>query len=225
MTTVPDFIWAHCNECAQETKHEIVSRVDRRREFQDGQYSIEAGSVWKTLRCRGCEEVTLHRRDWCSEDDPTDGPSPGTYFPPRVSRRKPAWAGRFEVPTEYMGLLDEIYIALHADSRRLAMMGARALIDVIIRHTVGDQGNFGKGLQHLVDTQLISQRNSEIIEAAVDAGHASAHRGHRPSIDNVNIVIDIVENLVHNEILSGDAKSLRSSTPKRKKAVKATGTE
>lgn len=221
-----DHIWAHCNECAQDTKHDVVSQVDRRREFQDGQYTIEVGAVWKTLQCRGCDEVTLHRRDWCSEDDPMDGWSdPGTYFPPRVSRRKPAWVSRVEVPTEYMGLLDEIYIALHADSRRLAMMGARALIDEIIRRTVGDQGNFAKGLQHLVETQLISQRNREIIEAAVDVGHASAHRGHRPSIDNVNIVIDIVENLIHNELLSGDAESLRSSTPKRSKAIQTTESE
>ncbi len=222
MTEAPKFIYAHCNSCAQETKHEIMSRVDRRREFQDGQNTIEVGSVWKTLRCKGCDEVSLHRRDWCSEDDPMDAPDCGTYFPPRVSRRKPDWAGRLEVPTEYKGLLEEIYIALHADSRRLAMMGVRALIDEIIRSTIGDQGNFGKGLQHLVDTQLISQRNREIIEAAVDVGHASAHRGYRPSIDNVNLVIDIVENLIHNEILSNEAESLRSSTPKRTKAVKAT---
>jgi hypothetical protein len=225
MTDAPEFIWVHCNECARETKHEIMSRVDRRRAFQDDRYTVEVGSVWETLRCKGCEEVSLHRRDWCSEDDPMDASETGTFFPPRVSRRKPDWAGRLKVPTEYKGLLDEIYIALHADSRRLAMMGVRALIDEIIRSTVGDQGNFGKGLQHLVDTQLISQRNREIIEAAVDVGHASAHRGYKPNIDNVNLVIDIVENLIHNEILSGEAESLRLSTPKRKKAVKATGTE
>jgi hypothetical protein len=154
-----------------------------------------------------------------------DGPSPGTYFPPRVSRRKPAWAGRYEVPSEYTALLDEIYIALHADSRRLTVMGARALFDAIIRRNVGDQANFAVGLKALEEKKLISEHNSKVIEAALDVGHASAHRGHKPSNDAVSIVIDIVEHLIHNELLSDDAESLRSSTPKRVKDKKATDSE
>lgn len=225
MSEAAKVIWSHCNECGRETRHDIVNRVDRERSFDEGQYSVEFGSVWRTLQCRGCEEVSLHRRDWCSEDDPMGGPSPGTYFPPRVSRRKPAWARRYEVPAEYTDLLDEIYIALHADSLRLAAMGARALFDAIIRRNVGDRDNFAVGLKALQEEKLISEHNREIIEAALDVGHASAHRGHKPSNDAVSIVIDIVEHLIHNELLSDDAESLRSSTPKRVKAKKAKASE
>ena len=153
-----------------------------------------------------------------------DGPGPATYFPPRVSRRKPAWFDRYDVPSDYKGLLEEIYTALHADSRRLAMMGTRSLVDAVIRRTVGDAGGFDKGLDALVAKYVISERDRAIIEAAVDAGHASAHRGHQPAPDDVNVVIDIVERLIHAEILAEQAQALKATTPPRKRGL-AKGTE
>jgi hypothetical protein len=97
------------------------------------------------------------------------------------------------------------------------MMGARALIDAVIQRSIGDQRDFGVGLKGLVEGGLISQRNKEIIEAAVDVGHASAHRGYRPTSDDVNVVIDIVENLIHNELLAKPAQALRTTTPPRER--------
>ncbi|MEO5350319.1 MAG: DUF4145 domain-containing protein [Magnetococcus sp. YQC-3] len=159
----------------------------------------------------------MHRIDWCMDDDPGQG----IYFPPRVSRHKPVWMNSFDFPVEFSGLLDEIYVALHADSRRLSMMGVRALIDAVIRHSVGDQANFSMGLDSLVENRLISERNREIIAAAVEAGNASAHRGYIPTSDDLNIVIEIVEHLIHNELLAKQAEKLKSTTPSRKQAAKA----
>lgn len=211
----PEVLWSHCNECGNETKHDVVHIASRRRTYDVDRYSVDVGTGWKVLQCRGCEEITLRRVDWCSEDDPSDGPSPATFFPPRVSRRKPAWAIRYDLPPEYLGLLDETYTALHADSRRLAMMGARALIDAVICRNAGDQQNFARGLDALVEKYLISEQDRGIIEAAVNVGHASAHRGHNPTPDEVNVVIDIVERLIHTEILAKQAQELQKSTPPR----------
>ncbi len=210
-----ELLWSHCNECGRETKHNVVFRADRCRSYEDDQYSVDVGSVWKVLQCCGCEEVTLQRTDWCSEDDPMGGPSSATYFPPRVSRRKPAWTSRYDLPWEYASLLGEIYTALHADSCRLAMMGARALIDAVIRRKAGNQQTFSQGLDALAEMQLISEQDRKIIEAAIDAGHASAHRGHEPKSKDVNVVIDIVERLIHAEILVEQAEELKKSTPPR----------
>ena len=209
----PKVRWSHCNECGRETKHNVVHRADRRRTFDDDRYSVEVGSVWTVLQCCGCEEVTLRRVDWCSEDDRTEGPGPFTYFPPRVSRRKPAWVSLFDVPSEYLSLLEETYTALHADSRRLSMMGARALIDAVIRRSVGEQPTFGHGLDALAAKYLISEQDRGIIEAAVDVGHAAAHRGHKATPEDVNVVIDIVERLIHTETLAEQAQELKKSTP------------
>lgn len=214
----PKIVCAHCNKCRHETKHEIaMDRTIRGSEVFDPYQGIEVSwsTTYSMLECRGCEEVSLRRTEWCSENDPMDGPDPGTFYPPGVSRRKPVWLDRLEVPAEYAGLLNEIYVALHADSRRLAMMGTRALIDAVIRRSVGDQDDFGKGLKRLVEKGFISERNREIIGAAVDAGHASAHRGHRPNSEDINVVIDIVENLIHNELLAEQVQVLKTTTPPR----------
>ncbi len=220
MSTQPDFVWSHCNACGQETKHNVVHRAAYKRTFDDDHYPVDVGSVWTMLQCRGCEDVALLRVDWCSEDDPQDGPNPATYFPPRVSRRKPAWMERIDLPEAYEGLLEEVYIALHADSRRLAAMGARALIDAYIVRCVGDQGDFAKGLKKLVTDNHIRETQREVVAAAVDAGNASAHRGHCPSAKDISAVIDIVENLIHNELLAGSAQALKATTPQRVRATK-----
>lgn len=211
-------IWSHCNECSRETKHQIVHKASRRRSYDDDRYTVEVGSDWSIVQCGGCEEVSMRRVDWCSEDDREEGPNPPTYFPARVSRRKPVWLTREQAPSTYVGMLDEVYAALHADSRRLAMMGARAIIDVVITRTVGDQGNFAKGLNELKNKDLISKRDLDIIEAAVDAGSAAMHRGHQPTVDDVNVVIDIVERMIQAEILEAKAKELAATTPARKRA-------
>ncbi|MBX7244990.1 MAG: DUF4145 domain-containing protein [Candidatus Sumerlaeaceae bacterium] len=217
MSEKPKELWSHCNECNQETKHDSVHQANRQRSFAiDGCY-VDVGSVWDVLQCRGCGEIALRRIDWCSEDDPRDGPGPTTYFPPRVSRRKPAWASRYDLPWEYLSLLEETYTALHSDSRRLAMMGARALIDAVIRRNAGEQPNFAQGLNALSEKYLISEQDRGIIEAAIEAGSASAHRGHDPSPEDVNVVIDIVERLIHTEILAKQALKLKESTPPRPK--------
>lgn len=215
----PKTIWSHCNECGHETEHEIVCKAARSRSFQDGQYSVEVGSTWTIIQCGGCKDVAMRRVDWCSEDAPMDGTSSSTFFPARVSRRKPVWLTRDDTYSTYISMLDEVYAALHADSRRLAMMGARAIIDVVITRTVGDQGNFGKGLDELEKRDLISKRERAIIEAAIEAGSAAMHRGHQPTADDVNVVIDIVERMIQAEILEAKARDLAATTPPRKRAT------
>lgn len=162
----------------------------------------------------------MTRMDWCSEDDPFENPPRPLYYPPRLARNKPDWTKRLRIPHEYRELLEEIYIALHADAKRLAVMGTRALIDCYIEMTIGAQPNFKTGLKRLFTEQLISQTEKEIIEAAIEAGHASAHRGHCPDADQIHLVIDIVENIIHKELLKSPASTLKNSVPKRDKSGK-----
>ncbi len=55
----------------------------------------------------------------------------------------------------------------------------------------------------------------EILEAALEAGHAAAHRGHNPTIEDVTLVLDIVENLIQPLALKEKAEELRRRTPTR----------
>jgi hypothetical protein len=52
--------------------------------------------------------------------------------------------------------MDETYAALHANSKRLALMGARALVDLFMNATIGDIGGFQRKLQKLVEEGYLS---------------------------------------------------------------------
>ena len=98
------------------------------------------------------------------------------------------------------------------------MMGARALIDMVMVDQVGDSGSFGQNLKQLHDGGFVSVRNREFLDAAFDAGSAAAHRGHTPDVYEVNAVMDIVENLLHSfYVLPRMAQNLKAITPPRPK--------
>lgn len=211
---------AHCNECGTSTRHWVVAqRVQKGEELYDRELGIYLywRTTWTMLECCGCETVCLRRSHWFSEFDPDDGEQV-EFYPPPAARRPPRWISRLR--DEEQALLEEVYVALQADSRRLAMMGARALVDVVMNRD-GDQGSFVAGLQSLERRGLIAARQREVLEAALDVGHAAAHRGHWPTRDDVDTVIDIVEHLLQAELLGPLAADLRTRTPPRRPSSRA----
>mgnify|MGYP000905313342 FL=1 len=202
--------WVHCNQCLRHTRHEVVTNRVLKESEDNPEFMIDWYTTYTLLECRGCGSMTLRRRV-ISEDidfDETD------YYPPQISRQIPRW--HHELPTEFSSLMKEVYTALHANSTRLALMGARALVDLFMNSTIGDIGGFRQKLQKLVNDGYLSSKNREILEPALDAGHAATHRAHTPSAEDVGRVFDIVENLIQTLVLKEKAKELKKHTPKRK---------
>ncbi|MBA3013512.1 MAG: DUF4145 domain-containing protein [Proteobacteria bacterium] len=205
-------IRAHCNRCGHKTKHDVV--FERRQEDSEivdpyNGYEISWFTTYTMLECRGCEDVCLKQISWNSEEEGNEE----VYYPPRVARRHPTWFN--ELHPDYQALLAEIYAALYTDSKRLAMMGLRTVIDIFMARKLEDSLGFTEGIKELVEQNYLTSRSKEIIEAAVEAGNASAHRMHNPSSDQLNAVIDIVENLIQFDLLSASAETLRKTTPPR----------
>jgi len=96
------------------------------------------------------------------------------------------------------------------------MMGARTLIDMVILKHVGDVGSFPQKLGELKAKGFLSEKNLEILQAALEAGNAAAHRGHQAEPKHLNQVMDIVENLLQTLVLQGDLDELKKATPPRK---------
>lgn len=85
---------------------------------------------------------------------------------------------------------------------------------------VGDQGNFPQMLDAMIKAELISKNESSILQAALDAGSAAAHRGYSPTSESLNDVMDIVEHLLKSVfVLPKVAEKLKKSTPQRTKPV------
>jgi len=145
------------------------------------------------------------------------------FFPPQVSRKAPQWAER--LPEEMQELLKEVYTALHANSKRLAVMGARTLVDLFITGHIGDEGTFKRKLELLEENGFISRRNQNVLATALEAGHASSHRGYLPSATELASVMDIVENLLHSDLLEKDAEELSKKIPPRPPRSRARDSE
>jgi hypothetical protein len=179
-------------------------------------FSVDWSDYYVMYECGGCQDVVVRRRSYFSEWD--HGEFKEAYYPPRIARRLPAW--KDQLSDDLIQMLEEVYGALHGDSRSLAMMGARALVDMVILNEVGDVGTFVQKLNALETKGILSAQQREILAAALDVGNAAAHRGHRPQSEHVQHVMEIVENLLHQTTLGSLAKELENATPKRKKKVK-----
>ncbi len=179
------------------------------------EYPVGFTYSFEMLRCCGCQDVCVRRRAWFSECMP-DEPPEVTFFPPRFSRRRPAWAEN--LPEDMQPLMDEVYVALQHGSARLAMMGARALVDMsMLKALGGDEGSFKQKLDGMVDGGHLGKNQREVLEAALDVGSAAAHRGHRPSDEDVSSVMDIVEHVIRSSMLREDVPRLKKNTPPRPK--------
>jgi hypothetical protein len=204
----------HCNGCHRDTKHQVIAeRIQKGSEEhgdEEDPFVISWENRYTLLECLGCETIVLRRTSWFSEADGEDV----TYFPPRISRQLPAWTSN--LPRDQRRLIKEVYAALHADSATLAIMGARALVDMVMNQSVGDIGGFAAKMAEMKKRGLISERNARILDAALHAGHAAAHRGHRPDDNQVSQVMDIVENLLQTQVLDEAAGELKAVIPKRK---------
>lgn len=204
---------AHCNTCGHHTKHLILVSRQHNGQQEDGygDVIIQWCVTWELLECLGCETVALRKTTTSSEDW---GESDVEYFPPAISRELPVWFSK--LPGNLRELMKELYAALHADSTRLVVMGARALLDMVIVEKVGDSGTFKDKLKELETQGFVSHRNREYLDAALDAGHAAAHRGYAAKPEEVSHVMDIVENLLQAVYSLPTATAvLKASTPPR----------
>lgn len=206
----------HCNSCGQKTIHRVIKEYTQKNseDVSEGEDFVSWKIVYTMFECCGCCNVTLRRQSWCSEWDETEV----KFYPPPIGRSLPRWHNN--LPLELMSLMEEVYTALQANSKRLVLMGARALVDLFMNDKVGDIGGFDQKLKELEKQGLISKTNMDILYAALEAGHAVIHRGFNPKKETVEQVMDIVENLLQTYVLDEAADDLKKSTPERKKKSK-----
>jgi predicted transport protein len=213
-----------CNECKRSTRHFV------RAEYNTADYDKRSGTSltrrYLVAECCGCEYVALVRKKHFSEHiDHYQEPLTGNeyrvelwdeeIYTPVTYRSSPSW---FEdLPDDTLREISaEIYKSLQNGSHYLATFGSRTLIDRLIVLTVGDKGNFPKGLQALQDEGKLSLHEREILNPVVDAGNAAAHRGWAPTKEQIAVILDTVEGLIHRLlVLPKLAEELEEAVPSR----------
>ena len=211
MTKEIEITRSHCNSCGSNNKHVVLTT----RQVDIVEHIEDYGPVtWKNtydlLECCGCETVSMRHT---SLFEPT-GETQVKIYPPPVTRRRPNWV--HDLPTQIKLLMKQVYQALDANSRALALMGARTILDVLLVEASGDVGPFSVKLDKLEEKGFIGSNNRSVLNAALEAGNAASHRGFQPSVADTNAVMDIVENLLQAIYhLQNLADTLKRTTPKR----------
>lgn len=169
------------------------------------------GIIWRITECNGCGKMNfnVYRRNSVLEELVLEH-----QYPTKGFRPIPAWVTYLK--KDYIELILEIYHSLNSGRNRLPLMGARTLLDMLIVDKVGDVGTFQKKLQKLVDEKYISKASQDLLEVALEYGHAAIHRGYKSSTEQINEVLDIIENILESEALIEKSKKLKSDIPKRK---------
>lgn len=131
-------------------------------------------------------------------------------------RRKPDWFDK--LPASQKPLMDEIYAGLSQGLRALPCMGVRAVIDVLSVELLGSDDSFKEKAKKLLAGGHILQADKTALDAVIEAGHASAHRGHFPNQDDLTAILDIAEQLLHRQYIQPElVKNLVTNTPLKPK--------
>lgn len=215
MTEFP-LLKAHCNLCRRETNHSELFKGEYSDEFTSEDTRVRYSVTTRVLACRGCGTTVMQKNAWNSEG--TAEPDEPRFYPPPSSRPIPPWLSRLSF--EIYSFAHEVYGALNGGHLRLALIGCRTLLDLFILKHVGDVGTFAQKLDALETKGFVSEKNRTVLEVALDAGSAAAHRGHRPSAEDLSHVVDIVENLLQSVALKDRAKALRKSIPRYRRRRK-----
>lgn len=193
----------HCNSCSHITHHELL--------YKDGSdwveelsvdMTIEGGDVYELLRCKGCDSIVFRHTNWFSEDTDKHGRPVRnvTVYPPTTYRKEPRWLSEVmwmaEAYCPVRNLIGEIYVALQNDAPRLATMGIRALLDMVMIDKTGDHGSFSSNLAEFEAAGFVSEHQRKIIESVLEIGHATIHRGYVPHKNHVGLLMDITESII-----------------------------
>lgn len=225
---------AFCGECGGERNCYI------RGEFgaSDDYDSITFWRNWYILQCMGCEFVFVLRAEANSEDleygydergEVFHQPEETRYFWPALAKRKqPEWFQLFSTE-QHLRLnraLHELYTALENDLTMLAAVGVRACFDYASSLCgVDDNLSFEDKIGQLALLKKIEDDDRERLVALVESGNASVHRGWDPSLQQLNVLVDILEHFLRETFVSKEerkklnesAREVRASVPARLK--------
>lgn len=227
-------IKGHCPECGPGRKafvrceHTVHDSDDR-----DGTSASHTGMI---LECCGCGRVYFRRDIWFSEwqtigehpvtgEPVLEGGVETTYWPAPVNRARPIWLAKIQEADRDLGhLLAELYSALDNDGRVLAAIAARTVFDRASELLGIDPAlTFQSKLTGLGANGKIGIDEESTLAVLVDAASAAAHRGWRPTPDELTTMMDVLEAFLHRSFIVGEGVSrLKAAVPRKPPRKKQT---
>jgi hypothetical protein len=232
----------HCPNCDADRNAEVLAEDT----LQDEESGIWFRSTYSILRCLGCDRRYIRLVQLCSEDtevvdvDPETGEPflamneqvtywpPPPQAPPRARHRRPAWLG---FPSDYLELsrgfasdypelatlLVELYTALDNGLQILATIGMRTVFDCASQKLgIDPNQSFVEKLKELTAQNKIGGEEKEMLSVLADAGSAAAHRGWKPTEDDIDHLMAALENFLERAfVLKHNLRRVKKNIPAR----------
>lgn len=212
-----------CTHCGSETnQEEIVShekwypRAGFIKSEKDGLADKEAYTVYqlteRVMRCKGCDRFHIFYTER-TPANPEDHVV--SYQVPRpMDRRQPEWMRHVNI--DYLPLLGEIFHNYNNENYISFSIACRTLVDMFLTDLLGDIGGFERKVKVCVEKGNVTAAQASILEFLIEAGHASAHRGFSPTREISEAVLDTLEFLLRERVVSKKAAKYGPKIPTRR---------
>lgn len=235
---------AHCGECGGLRNCDIRGHYVE--SGGDDYVGIHWRKEWYLLVCKGCEHVFAQYVATNSEDIDywfdARGNEVSQYaetvrtWPARAKRKAPDWFSNQYIEADDLidtslvdAALKELYGALDADLLVLGSIGVRTSFDVAaVALGVDAELSFNEKTAALEHQKHILEADKDKIQLLVEAGSASAHRGWKPTPEDLSGLMDVLEEFIFNSFVAparkrakaANLEKIKASVPTRSKKTK-----
>ncbi len=201
-----------CIRCDNTTNHIVCGSVKLEWRNED----IQGYDIYETIRCLGCDNVSFRIASGNSEDYYHDDEGHSFYpeteeiYPSRLMGRVPL-KDMYSLPDKVRLIYKETHAALCTKLKVLAGVGIRALVEAVCSEEKAKGGNLEKKIDDLVEKNILTKKNAEVLHRTRLLGNKAAHESSAPADSELDVAFDIVENLLETVyIIPKKAERLKS---------------
>lgn len=205
-----------CHICGRVTNHKSLVRVSFSEiHHSDDEYdnSITAFKSFLIIQCQGCMEPSLKIESGNSEDIDYNTYEPDTtveYYPKRQELTQ--FENSFLLPKALNDLYSETITAINSGCLTIAGIGIHGLIETICKEENIEGSNLHEKIENLHKEGKISKDSKEVLHSLRKLYNKSAHESFKPTIQQLQLSLDVIELLMKQIYIHADMKKYFEST-------------
>jgi hypothetical protein len=175
---------------------------------------VSGGTDYRILQCGGCRSLYFQTEFWFSEADEIVV----EHWPQHPLRPIPAWVEDvWYIDPALHSLVDEVYKAAQHGLGVCAATAIRTAFDRAAFKLGIDPGyGFEEKVKELEKQGFLGTIDRAVFDSMVEAGSAAAHRGWKPTEDELQMLISALESFIHRSfILPVAVQKIGSNVPTR----------
>ena len=192
-----------CIKCSGKTTHKVFASYDIRGDFDDGHHSFQWAVDNQVIQCLGCKTVSFRKassnsEDWVQTSYNGDGELvvDESLYPSRLDGIKGLGEDTIYLPTNVRRIYDETLQALSNQSRVLAGIGLRALLETVCKEKSATGKDLLNKIDSLVAASVLTPASAAILHKIRTLGNSAAHEVKPHSDRQLSLAMNIVEHLL-----------------------------